>query len=68
MTISNHALPTHFTKNKYTITAKARQEKSVILLHLLPCFLSSRPHMHRQYESESPEIIDRFGNNKGALR
>ena len=37
-------------------------------MHLLPCFRFSHPLLHRQYQSESPEIVNRFGNYERALR
>jgi len=67
--IPNQARLTHFTKNKYIISAKVlREKKSVTLLHSLPYFISSRPHLHRQHHPKTPEIVNRFGNHKRALR
>lgn len=37
-------------------------------MNRLPCFRSSLPQLLRQYEPESPEIVDRFGNHERALR
>jgi len=37
-------------------------------MHRLPYFRSSRPRLHRQHQPKTPEIVDRFGNNKRALR
>jgi len=46
--------------------------KSLLLgkreLHRLPYFLSSLPRLHRQYQPESAEIVDGFGNHERALR
>ena len=37
-------------------------------MHRLPYFRSSLPRPYRQYQSESAEIVDGFGNHERALR